>query len=278
MSSLPAAEKKAARALLAKFPSVGLATVAEFAEAAGTSAPTILRFVTRLGFNSYPRFQRALHQEIESSLLSPLEKSVSPDRATVGESRLGQMFTQIEENLRATLQSVPESEFQAACRLLSDPKASCYFLGGRFTDSIATYMAAHLRIVRPGVRRFQGQVSTWKDQLLDIKAGDVVVIFDIRRYQADLLEAAEVIAARKARIVLVTDCWLSPISRCARIVLPCAIDSHRTWDSNVGLLGLVEALLDQVTQANWAQSKQRIQALEGLRWEPGERLGAQRDG
>ncbi|MGO1120624.1 MurR/RpiR family transcriptional regulator [Rhodovibrionaceae bacterium A322] len=268
MSSLPAAEKKAAHALLASFPSIGLATVAEFAQAAGTSAPTILRFTTRLGFESYPGFQRALRQEIQSSLLSPLEKGFSQVRPDREGSRLGRVFAQAEENLRQTLQSIPESEFQAACRLLKDSKSSCYFLGGRFTDSIAAYMASHLRIVRPGVRRFQGQVSTWKDQLLDIKAGDVVVIFDIRRYQPDLLEAAEVVVARKARVVLVTDSWLSPVSRVARVVLPCAIDAQRTWDSNITLLALAEALLDEVTQANWDQSKERIQALEGLQWGP----------
>ncbi|MEQ9248071.1 MAG: MurR/RpiR family transcriptional regulator, partial [Nitratireductor sp.] len=47
------AERKVAHTFLANYPSIGLSTVAEFAGLAGTSAPTVLRFVSRLGFSGY---------------------------------------------------------------------------------------------------------------------------------------------------------------------------------------------------------------------------------
>ena len=239
LGTLPGAEKKIAHAFLANYPSIGLSTIAELAALAGTSAPTVLRFVARLGFESYP---------------------VADNPA------LKASFASIAANLEATLKAVPESEFEAACDLLSDHKSACHLLGGRFTDSIAAYMAAHLRIIRPNVRHFDGQTSTWRDQLLDVRPGDVAVLFDIRRYQSDLVRLGELLVERKARILLITDPWLSPIARSARVVLPCVVDANRTWDSSITLMAVAEALIDRVSRAQSEAARARMQALEDIHW------------
>ena len=265
LPGMTAAEKKAARVLLARYPIAGLSSVAEFAALAGTSGPTVLRFVAKLGYPSYPEFQRALRGEIHESLMSPLDKDRTDrgDRAAAP-SVLNQIFDRVRTNLAETARDLSDSELDAACALLGDLRHQCYCLGGRFSDSVAAYMASHLRIVRPGVRRFEGQASTWRDQILDVRAGDVAVIFDIRRYQEDLLEVAQRLSERKARIVLVTDQWLSPIARYARVVLPCRIDIGRTWDSSAALLVLAEVIVNRVTLEGWDTSKERIRKLESL--------------
>ncbi|OCW58136.1 MurR/RpiR family transcriptional regulator [Hoeflea olei] len=262
---LPGAEKKVAHAFLANYPSIGLSTIAELAALAGTSAPTVLRFVSRLGFASYPEFQRTLRADVQSQLMSPLERARSAGPASDNPA-LEASFAAIAANLQATVKAVPESEFEAACELLADHRSACYCLGGRFTDAIAAYMAAHLRIIRPNVSHFGGQTSTWRDQLLDVRPGDVAVLFDIRRYQSDLVRLGELLVERKARILLITDPWLSPIARSARVVLPCVVDANRTWDSSVALLALVEALIDRVSRAQGDAARARMQTLEDIHW------------
>ena len=265
LGTLPGAEKKIAHAFLANYPSIGLSTIAELAALAGTSAPTVLRFVARLGFESYPEFQRVLRSDVQAQLMSPLERARSSGPATDNPA-LKASFERITANLDATLKAVPESEFEAACELLSDHKSTCHFIGGRFTDTIAAYMAAHLRIIRPNVRHFGGQTSTWRDQLLDVRPGDVAVLFDIRRYQSDLVRLGELMVERKARILLITDPWLSPIARSARVVLPCVVDANRTWDSSVTLMAVAEALIDRVSRVQSDGARARMQALEDIHW------------
>ncbi|MDF1608138.1 MurR/RpiR family transcriptional regulator [Hoeflea sp. YIM 152468] len=265
LGTLPAAEKKIAHAFLANYPSIGLSTIAELAALAGTSAPTVLRFVARLGFDSYPDFQRVLRSDVQAQLMSPLERARKTGPVTDNPA-LKASFASIADNLDATLKAVPESEFEAACELLSDQKAACHLLGGRFTDTIAAYMAAHLRIIRPNVRHFGGQTSTWRDQLLDVRPGDVAVLFDIRRYQSDLVRLSELLVERKARILLITDPWLSPIARSARVVLPCVVDANRTWDSSITLMALAEALIDRVSRAQSVGARARMQTLEDIHW------------
>ncbi|MBN8999691.1 MAG: MurR/RpiR family transcriptional regulator, partial [Rhizobiales bacterium] len=149
--------------------------------------------------------------------------------------------------------------------MLADPRRGVHLLGGRFTDAIAEYMAAHLRVLRPNVRRLAGQPGARLDQLLDIERRDVVMLFDIRRYSADLLVFAEQAAARGAAVVLVTDQWMSPISRVARHVLPAHVAAPSVWDSGAGLLLIAEALLAEVAKADNGAGTKRLQALEAIR-------------
>ena len=60
MDELTPAERKVARTLLARYPAAGLESTAALAAAAGTSKPTVLRLLARLGFGSYPEFQERL--------------------------------------------------------------------------------------------------------------------------------------------------------------------------------------------------------------------------
>lgn len=273
LGAFPQSERRAARTLLAHYPLLGLSTVAEFAGRAGVSSPTILRFVARLGFASYSEFQRRLREELEARLETPLSKSES-SRAGRGRAAPEEEAQEtghlafghaVADNVRETFAHVPAAEFDAVAALLSDSSRPLHLLGGRFTDPLAAYAAAHLRLLRPNVRHIQGQPDQWRDQILDIGRRDVVILFDIRRYQKDLVDFAAAVAARHARIVLVTDQWLSPVARIAAHVLPARIKVPSAWDSSAALLALIEALVAAVTTRNWQAVETRIRNLEALR-------------
>lgn len=254
-------QKRAAQRLLADFPMAGLDTAARFGEAAGVSAPTVLRMIAKLGFASYGAFQDELKSELAARRATPLTKGLR----SYADDPLASFAAASVDNLRATAANVPRGEFDAVAALLSDPRRSIGLLGGRFTDPIADYMAVHLRVLRPEVRRISGQPTAWLDQLLDIHQRSVVLLFDIRRYSDDLAHFAERAAARGATIALVTDQWLSPISRVARHVLPAHVQAPSVWDSGAGLILIVEALLSAVATARGAEGRQRLEDLEAIR-------------
>lgn len=260
---LTAAEKRAARGLLGSYPTLGLAPVAEFAEQAGASSATVLRFVAQLGYKSYPDFQRALREEMEARSKSPLQRGVQlGDQREPDTHFLDQFISRAADNLRATAGLIPPSEFEAVCTRLAETKAQCWLAGGRFTDFLAGYMEAHLRLIRPGVRRLDGRPATRTDQLIDIRPGDTVIIFDVRRYDPALVELAAELASQRAQIVLITDEWMSPVNRFAKLVLPCRTEMDRTWDANGSLLAVVEALLARTTELAWPSASKRMGAIE----------------
>lgn len=263
MHRLTAAEKRVARGLLANYPTIGFAPVAEFSGQAGASPATVLRFVAQLGYGSYPDFQRALRQELEERVKSPLQRGMeSPPRPERDENFLDRFVSQAVDNLRASAGRIPSSEFEAVCSRLADARGSCHLLGGRFTDAIAAYLEAHLRLIRPGVRRLDGRSSSRTDQLLDVRAGDLAIVFDVRRYDPQLVDVAASLAARRVFVVLITDAWISPVSRFAKIVLPCETAMDRTWDANVALFATVEAIIARTTELCWSSASKRIGSIE----------------
>lgn len=263
---LTARERKAAQTLLTNYPTAGLAPVAEFAERAQVSAPTVLRFVAKLGFQGYPDFQRRLREELEAQLASPLAKpsrielARNPHRAAIDP-----FLNSAIANLQNTFRHIGENEFMAIVELLCDKRRSVNLIGGRFTDALARYCAAHLSLVRPHVRHVPSGIGVWRDRLLDVNCRDVLIVFDIRRYQDDVVSFARQAADRGASIVLVTDQWRSPLSRQAAHVLACRVTAPSRWDSGIALLAIVEALTAAVTERLGEFARARIEELERLR-------------
>jgi DNA-binding MurR/RpiR family transcriptional regulator len=120
-------------------------------------------------------------------------------------------------------------------------------------------------LVRPDVWHVPPGVGVWRDRLLDIKRKDVLVVFDSRRYQEDVMSFARAAAERGVVLVLITDQWLSPLSRRATRVLACRVVAPSRWDSNVALLAVVEKLTAAVTERLGRFARNRIEELERLR-------------
>jgi len=259
MDDLPPGERRAAQTLVASYPLIGLKTVAEFSHQAGVSSPTILRLVARLGFQHYADFQAALQEEVAAQLQSPATRAVRPGTG------VSPMAAAALDNIRETFRHLPDRQIAEIVTLLATPRANVYLVGGRFTDPLARYMAAHLSIIRTGVTHLAGQESNWRDRLLDMGKRDVLVVFDIRRYQESLFELSKKASARGVRIVLFTDQWLSPIARLARHVVAGRTAVPSAWDSSAALMVVAETIIGAVTQALGEEGARRIEDLERLR-------------
>ena len=254
-------EKRAAQRLLADYPVAGLDTVAAFGLASGVSAPTVLRMIAKLGFASYGDFQKALRVELAAQRETPLMKGSDFS----ADDQLDRFAKATITNIRESVANVPRGEFEALVRLLAERNRPVHVLGGRFTDPIADYMVAHLRVLRPNARRITGQRSGWLDQLLDVGKRDVFILFDIRRYSEDLEYLAQQAAKRGATVALFTDQWLSPISRVAKHVLPMRVAVPSIWDSSAGLVLLVEALLSAIAAELGPAARGRLTSIEKMR-------------
>ena len=265
LGELTPTERRAAHVLLSNYPFAGLETVAQFAARAGVSAPSILRFIARLGFSAYADFQRRLKEELEAQLQSPLMKLPS---AGGNGAPFSEFANSVTGNLESTFKSIAPAEFEAILGLLADTKRRIHVVGGRFTEAIALYAVRHLRIVRPDVALVEGQAATWRDQVIDFGRRDVLVVFDIRRYQEDVIAFAQEAAERGSTIVLFTDQWLSPIARHARHIISARIAAPSNWDSCVAIFAVVEAIIAGATKRLWDVAEPRMKALEDLRHKP----------
>lgn len=264
IGQLTVAERRVARALLAHYPIAGLETLAQLAARAEVSGPTVMRFVNRLGFEGYPAFQEALREEVQQKLTSSLEllerRPLEPDEEVLSTS----LSTFVDE-LQKTMAGVPPSEFEAVVDVLADERRPVLLTGGRFSQILSFYLAAHLAMMRAGCRYVAASPTPRFDELIDVTRRTVVVTFDYRRYQNSTIEFARRAARRGATIILFTDPWLSPIADVARHVLTSTVVAPSPFDSLVPAMGLVEAVVAGLAVRIGDRARPRMRELERLR-------------
>jgi DNA-binding MurR/RpiR family transcriptional regulator len=265
LASLSPAERKLARVLLASYPIAGLESVARFAERAGVSPPTVTRFITKLGFRGYPEFQEVLRHEVQARLSSPLTRYRDEQPQQGAGSLLTNALDVSRRNLQATVEQLSHHDFEEAVDLVADVRRRVLVLGGRVSAQLARYLAGQLHLLRPGVALIDAERSAPAQQLIDVRKGDIVIVFDYRRYQADTIESARVASNQGCGIVLFTDPWLSPASAFARQVLVTSVETVGPFDSLVGATAVVEAMVAAVLNRLGPRAQARMQSLDRLR-------------
>ncbi|MGW6459498.1 MurR/RpiR family transcriptional regulator [Streptomyces sp. NPDC055078] len=260
--SLSPAELKLSRALLANYPAAGLESTNALAQKVGISAPTVLRFIGRIGFAKYRDFQGALRAEVQARRASPLTlpARITADSATSEISTL--VADTASEVIRHTFHGLPEHEFERAVTLLCDSANRIVLFGGRFSHLLATYLDLHLRLMRPRTSVHVPHPNNDPGFLLDIGRRTVCVVFDFRRYQKDTIALARAAHSGGAKVVLITDPWLSPAADFADIVIPARVEAVGSFDSIVAPTALVEALVFAVHARLGGAADQRMRSIE----------------
>ncbi|WP_210270807.1 MurR/RpiR family transcriptional regulator [Rhizobium rhizolycopersici] len=262
--TLTRAEKQLATSLLDNYPVSGLGSITTVAENARVSTPTVARMVQKLGYRGFPDFQSHLHHELEATLSNPIAKHDRWAANAPGTHILNRFADAIMGNLRQTLSQLDLADFDGATALIANRKRNIYIVGGRITKALADYLFTHLQVVRPNVTQLSPIPSAWPQYVLNMKPGDVVVIFDIRRYEHEMETFARIARERGVEIVLFTDQWASPIAKLAAHVFRIHIEAPSAWDSSVVTLFVVEALIEAAQSANWSETKERMRTLEEL--------------
>lgn len=265
LGELTPAERKVGRTLIAAYPVAGLETMPELAERAQVSVATVLRFVTRLGFDGYPAFQRRLREEIQERIASPLtlygsRRAPADDAGVLASGR--RVFV---DALEETFATIPAAEFHAAVDLLADTRLRVGCTGGRLSQVLAVYLGAHLQAMRANTRVLGDGLVPRVDQLVDLGRKDVLVVFDYRRYQIDTIDFARRAHERGAAIVLFTDPWLSPIAGIARHVLPTSVAAPSPFDSLAPGMAVVETLVAALSERLADRARLRIEQMDALR-------------
>ena len=263
-ANLSPAERKLARVFLASYPIASLESVARFAERAGVSAPTVTRFITKLGFRGYPEFQEALRLEVQERLSSPLARYQEEQSTQQAGSLVSRSLLVAGHNLQATLELLSHHDVDEVVELLADIKRRILVLGGRVSGPLARYLAAQLHLLRPGIGLVDAERTAAAQQLLDMRKGDVLVVFDYRRYQADTIDSARLVSSQGGNVVLFTDPWLSPASAFAKQVVVTSVETVGPFDSLVGAMAVLEAVVAAVLTRLGPRAQARMQSLERL--------------
>ena len=261
---LTRSERQLCDVILQNYPVSGLGTITTLAETAEVSTPTVARLIQKLGYKGFPEFQQALRSELDEKISSPLTKRENWVDQAPDQHLLNRFTKAVIENIGQSLSRIDTVEFEQACDLLSSSDKRVFVVGGRITRALADYFYLHLQIVRENVIHIASTSHAWPHHLLDFRPGDVVVVFDIRRYESSTLKLSELASQRGANIILFTDQWVSPVAEYSTVQFTNHITVPSAWDSNISLMLIVEIVVAEVVERNWDQSKARLEALEDI--------------
>ena len=267
LSRLPSAERRVAEVVLHDPEAVAFGTVAVVAKRAGTSGPSVVRLADRLGYAGFVGLQQAVQRDLRRRLRPAVLRirSAAAERGDLLDHALSVELS----NVRLSLEPLDRSAFQHAVERLADPRHRVTVLASEQARGIGESFAGELGLVRDGVRVAGGSQFRVVTQLARLGPSDTVVILDLQRHERWVVEASERIAAAGAARIAIVDSELSPLAEGALAVLPVAAAGVGPFDSQIGVLAVVNALLAGVALRLRRSVTRRIDALEAAWTESG---------
>lgn len=261
--SMTATDRKIARVLLSHHPMAGLQTLAEVAEQAGISAPSIIRCVKKLGFSGYPEYQKALRAEIGNMLAERSPKESVSDHWHLPD-RVRKQYVEFGGAMQQTFSLLHEAELVGAARLLADHSKRVSVVGGSVSAPLAEVLHRCLMTMRPNCELLSADPLKRSERLIDVSKRDVIIVFDLQPYDSDLAAFARLAGERGAQLVVFTDNDLSSITEAARFVFVAAA-SAQALTANTTAVCLIEVLLAEIQRVIGEPADERLRQLQEAR-------------
>jgi len=256
---LTPAERRVAAVVLDHPQLVAFGTVAELARKASTSGASVIRLCTKLGFDGFSALQSTVQRD--------LGRQLRPATARIRQPESGDLLargTDVElDNVATTLDNVDRTRFELAIQSLANTASRVLVLAGEASRGIGMQIVSDLSMLRPGVTQVSGSAVRVHRAMADMRPGDTLLLLDLPRYDAWLVEAAQAALSRHATVIALSDSVLSPLARRADLHFVVTAKGNGPFDSYVGALALIDVLVAGVAdrlRATATESLDRIEA------------------
>lgn len=256
-STLTAAERRVAAAILDAPQAVGFGTVADLARAASVGAASVVRLAAKLGYEGYSDLQESIQRDLTRQLRPAAERI----REDVDERRTEHLTAEL-GNVRATVEAVDEADVRAVVGRLADADRPVVVLSGDASGGVARQFVGQLQQLRGEVSMLEGSDVAVHREIAVLPPSSTVLVIDLRRYERWVLDAHRALHARGLWSVGLTDSMLSPIAAVAEVTFVVAAGAVGPFDSHVGTLSLLNLLANGVAVELRSSAADRLAAIE----------------
>ncbi|MCP3921631.1 MAG: MurR/RpiR family transcriptional regulator [Desulfobacterales bacterium] len=211
---------------------------------AEVSKPTVLRFISKLGFKQFAAFNDELRKELKSNhdsmhIRYSLKKKVLNDG---NDDIIAQTFTNTINNLENTYNNIDEKKFNLIAESLAKCDGKIYITGQRSSYALSYIFNNMIRRVLSNTILIEPQSSLVPDALIDITDKDVVFGIYRRPYSSETNSIIKYFAEIGSEIILITDSELNPLSKVSTHQLSVNTEGVSVFTSSTSLLAILEAL------------------------------------
>ncbi|MBE7030941.1 MAG: MurR/RpiR family transcriptional regulator [Ruminococcaceae bacterium] len=265
MPGFSKSQKRIASYIMEHYDKAAFMTAAKLGKVTEVSESTVVRFAVELGFDGYPRFQKALQELIRNKLTSVQRMEITTSK--MGEQDiLRTVLLSDAEKLRSTLDEVDKEAFAGAVEAIAGAKR-IYILGARSCYALASFLSFYLNLIFPNVKMVSNSAATETfEQMFRAGEGDVVIGISFPRYSRRTVNALAYAAGQGAKVIAITDSARSPITGNAAHTLVARSDMSSFVDSLVAPLSIINALIVALVMRNKDEVAETFGRLEHI-WE-----------
>lgn len=242
---------------------VGLSSIYAMSETIGVSNASLIRFARNIGMTGYSDLKRELQGEIRHKL-SPYEKIAMSELNTLPrETQMNKMFQNEVINLRKTLDGLNHEVLEriasgicGARRVFISGFGISRHLAGVFAYSLLSTLSKDVAVI-------SGSVSDYTPLLKSFGEEDIAVLMTFPPYSAEGRHVASIARERGGRLFLFTDSARCPSYPLADAVVDCENNSLLQANSFVGLVAVLQILVNMICLENRESSiKERRFVME----------------
>ncbi len=238
-------------------------TASKLGKIVGVSESTVVRFANELGYDGYPKLQRALEELVKTKLTSVQRIEVTSDRLE-NQHVLKSVLQSDAEKIRLTLEEIDEEDFDKAVDAILEAKR-VYILGVRSSASLASFLGFYMNLMFDNIKLIHtNSVSEMFEQIHRLGPEDVVIGISFPRYSKRTLKAIEFAHTQKATVISITDSPLSPMTQYADYNLLARSDMASFVDSLVAPMSLINALIVALSMKKKTEIKESLEHLEKI--------------
>lgn len=256
-------QKLLANYILNNYEKAVFLTAAKLGKTVGVSESTVVRFATLLGYDGYPKLQRALEEMVKNKLNSVQRMEVTFDRINRN-NLLKSVLHSDAEKIRITSEEIDEDAFGVAVDTLLEAK-TIYIIGVRSSAPLASFLSYYFNIIFENVRLINtNSASDLFEQLHRLSKDDVIIGISFPRYSRSTVKAIEFANTRGSHIITITDSYDSPLTTHSQCNLIARSDMASVVDSLVAPLSIINALIVAVFLRRQDQVVDTFASLEEI--------------
>ncbi len=255
---LTSTERKIAEVLAREPQVIAFGTVAQVAQRAGTSGPSVVRLAVKLGYDGFV----GLQADVQSELARQLGPARDRIRQRLPTDFLARVQAAEQDNVLQTLHGISTSLLDRSIGRLADRHRQVWVLSAEMTAPIGMVLSSQLSQLREGVTLLHGSEVAISRALAGLEPQDVLISIDIRRYERSVVGLSRWAAEQGAAIIAVTDSPLSPLGANATETYFIAAHGVGPFDSVTGGIALANVLIAGVAARLRQSAPARLDAIE----------------
>lgn len=261
MPTFSKGQKAIAKYIETNYEKAAYMTASKLGETVGVSESTVVRFATELGYDGYPKLQKAIQEMIRDKLTSVQRIEVTANRIG-NDPVLDTVLNQDIDKIRRTLEETSREDFERAVDAIVNAE-NIYIFAVRATSALANFLGYYFELIFGNVRVINTtSKTTTYEQLFRLSEKDVMIGISFPRYSTMAVDAMQFARERGADVIAITDSMVSPLVTAADSILIARSDMASVVDSLVAPLSMINALIVATVLKKKEDVKDTFEKLE----------------